>query len=205
MVIHWSLSDSKSPQVPRTLLSIRAVLNNIVVWIVSTRPFTSKSSSLFNNHLVTVPKAPITIGVIVTFMFHIFFISLYHILNCWTNNEELVDIYKYNLYLYSSTATFVWSRNTLRESSFISFFCGVDHFCEVVRRPENTYRGANRFAWVTRWSLPSVQNYRPYIVFQVPRIFCLWLVIGTYIQPIFPGNLLILSANRNIYHSIHRQ
>ena len=73
MVFHWSLSDSKSPQVSRTLLSILAVLNNVVVWMVSTRPPTSKSFSHSNNPLVTVPKAPITIGRIVTFMFHSFF------------------------------------------------------------------------------------------------------------------------------------
>ena len=76
MVFHWSLSDSKSPQVSRTLLSILAVLNNAVVWMVSTRPPTPKSSSPFNNPLVTVPKAPVTIGIIVTFMFHSFFNSL---------------------------------------------------------------------------------------------------------------------------------
>ena len=68
MVFHWSLSDSKSPQVPRTLLSILAVLNNALVWMVYTRPATSKSSGPFKN-----PKAPITIGIIVTFMFHNFF------------------------------------------------------------------------------------------------------------------------------------
>ena len=76
MVFHWSLSDSKSPQVSRTLLSILAVFNNAVVWMVSTHPPTSKSSRPFNYPLVTVPKAPITIGTIVTFMFHIFFNSL---------------------------------------------------------------------------------------------------------------------------------
>ena len=43
MVFHWSLSDRKSLQVSRTLLSILAVLNNVVVWMVSTRPPTSKS------------------------------------------------------------------------------------------------------------------------------------------------------------------
>ena len=93
------------------------------------------------------------------------------------------------------------SRNTVRESSHISFFYGMDLFCEVVRRPENTHGEADRSAWVTSGSppfawapngfLPSVQNYRPYIVSQVPcrnmnilfasRLFCLWLVIGTYI------------------------
>ena len=41
--------------------------------MVSTRPPASKSSRPFNNPLVTVPKAPITIGIIVTFMFHSFF------------------------------------------------------------------------------------------------------------------------------------
>ena len=76
MVFHWSLSDSKSPQVSRILLSILAVLNNVIVWMVSTRPPTSKSSSPFSNPLVTVPKAPITIGIIVTCMFLIFFNSL---------------------------------------------------------------------------------------------------------------------------------
>ena len=73
MVFHWSLSDCKSPQVSWTLLSILAVLNNSVVWIVSTRPPTSMSSGPFNNSLVTVPKAPITVGIIVTFMFPSFF------------------------------------------------------------------------------------------------------------------------------------
>ena len=76
MVFHWSLSDSKFPQVSRTLLSILSVLNNAVVWMVSTRPPTSKSSSPLSNHLVTVPNAPITICIIVTCMFHSFFSSL---------------------------------------------------------------------------------------------------------------------------------
>ena len=57
----------------RTLLSILAVLNNAVVRIGSIRPPTVKSSSPFNNPLVTVSKAPIRIGIIVTFMFLSFF------------------------------------------------------------------------------------------------------------------------------------
>ena len=75
MVFHWRLSDSKSSQVSKTLLSILAVFNKAVAWIVSTRPPTSKSSRSFSNPLVTVPKAPITIGIIVT-MFHSFYNSL---------------------------------------------------------------------------------------------------------------------------------
>ena len=76
MVFHWSLSDSKSTQVSRTLLGILAVLNKAVVWMVPSRPFIFNSSSPFNYSLVTVPKAPITIGIIFTFMFHISFNSL---------------------------------------------------------------------------------------------------------------------------------
>ena len=66
MVFHWRLSDSKSPQVSRNLLNIVADLNNAVVWIVSTHPHISKSSSLCTNPMVTVPSRPIT------FMFHSF-------------------------------------------------------------------------------------------------------------------------------------
>ena len=73
MVFHWSLSERKFPQVSRTHPRILAVLSNAVIWIVSTCPSTSKSSRPFYNPLVIVPKAPITIGTIVTFMFHSLF------------------------------------------------------------------------------------------------------------------------------------
>ena len=69
MVSHKSLSDSKSPQVPRTLLSILADLNNAVVWMISICPHISKSFSPCTNPLVTVPRAPITVN----FIFHSFF------------------------------------------------------------------------------------------------------------------------------------
>ena len=49
MVFHWRLSDSKSPQVSRILLNILAVFNNALVWMVSTRPPTSKSSRIFHS------------------------------------------------------------------------------------------------------------------------------------------------------------
>ena len=70
MVFHWILNDSISPQVSRTLLSILTIFNYAVIWMVSTRPPTSKSSRPFNTLLVTVPKAASTIGIIVTFIFH---------------------------------------------------------------------------------------------------------------------------------------
>ena len=76
MVFRRILSDSKSPQVFRTLLSILTDLNNAVVWTVSTHPVFFKSSSPCTNLLVTVPRVSITISIIVTFIFHSFFTSL---------------------------------------------------------------------------------------------------------------------------------
>ena len=61
--------------VSRILLCSLAILNNAVIWKVSTRPPTSKSPSSFNNPFVTEPKAPITIGIIVICMFQRFFNS----------------------------------------------------------------------------------------------------------------------------------
>ena len=48
-------------QVSGTLLSILTDLNNAVVWMVSTRPLISKSSSPGTNPLVTVPRASVRI------------------------------------------------------------------------------------------------------------------------------------------------
>ena len=76
MVFHWSLSDSKSPQVSKILVSILVILNDVVAWMISTRHHISKSSSPFINPLVIVPRAQITIGIIVTFIFHSVFNSL---------------------------------------------------------------------------------------------------------------------------------
>ena len=110
MYFYSSLSDSKSPQVSRTLLSILAVLNNVVVWMVSTRLPTSKSSSPFSNHLVTFPNAPITIGIIVIYMFHSFFNSLqgrgtypsFHILSvlfCGQPGQQSRQFCKFSFFL----------------------------------------------------------------------------------------------------------
>ena len=73
LFFYWSLSDSKSPRLSRSLLAILADLNNAVFWMVSTRPLISKSSSPCTNPLVTMQSAPITISIIHTFMFHSFF------------------------------------------------------------------------------------------------------------------------------------
>ena len=75
-VFHWSLSDSKSLQISRTLLIILADHNNAAFWMISTCPPTSKSANTFTNPLGIVPSKPITAGITVTFVFHSFFSSL---------------------------------------------------------------------------------------------------------------------------------
>ena len=76
VVSQWSLRDSKSPQVSRTLLSILAGLSNAVVWVVSTCPLISKSSSFLSNPLGIIQNAPTTVGITFIFMFDRFFSSL---------------------------------------------------------------------------------------------------------------------------------
>ena len=48
-------------------------LNSAIIWMVSTRVLISDSSNPFTNPLVTIPSAPITIGITVIFMFNSFF------------------------------------------------------------------------------------------------------------------------------------
>ena len=108
MVFHWRLSNSKSPQVSRTLLSILAVFNNAVVWMVFTCPPISKSSSPFSNPLVTVPNSPITIGIIVTCMFHSFFNSLARS--------------RYLSFFSHSFSFILWSAETAKSTILLIFF-----------------------------------------------------------------------------------
>ena len=54
------------------LLSILVNLNSVVVWVDSTLPLISNSSSLFIKSFETVSNAPTTIGITVTLMFHSF-------------------------------------------------------------------------------------------------------------------------------------
>ena len=61
MVFYWSLSDNKSHQVSRTLLSILADLHNAVIWMVSVGSPISNSSGALIKSLKIIPSAPITI------------------------------------------------------------------------------------------------------------------------------------------------
>ena len=76
MVFDLSLSDSKSPQVSRTLLSIVFDPSNTVIRMVSTRLLISRFSNTCTSPLVSAPNASITIGITITFMFHSFLSSL---------------------------------------------------------------------------------------------------------------------------------
>ena len=116
MVFHWNLRDNKSPQVSRTLLSILAVLNNAVVWMVSTRLPISMSSSPFRNPLVIVPNATITIGIIVTCMFHSFFSS--------QARSKYLSFFSYS---FSFT---LWSAGTAKSTilQVLSLFFFVDYY-----------------------------------------------------------------------------
>ena len=110
MISHWVMSDSKSPQVFRTLLSILADLNKPVIWMVSIRPFISKSTSPSSNPLVTVPRTPITIGIMVTFIF----------LNAFKSQARS----KY-LFFYTLSFNFnLWSAGTAKSTiQQVLFFC----------------------------------------------------------------------------------
>ena len=76
MVIQRSLSGNKFSHVSRTLLSILANLNTAVVWMVSACPPISNTPSRLTVPLITVPSAPITVGIIAALMFHSFLSSL---------------------------------------------------------------------------------------------------------------------------------
>ena len=118
MIFLWNLSDSKSSQISRTLLSILANLNNAVIWLVSTRPVISKSSSPCTNRKVTVPRAPIKVGITVTFMFHRFpkqgpsTYSSFHVLSSLFSGplwQQSPQFYKVSFYVLVVDYYKVWS------------------------------------------------------------------------------------------------
>ena len=75
MAFPCSLSDVKSSEIFRTLLSILADLNNAVVLMVSSCSLISKSFASFTNPLRTFSSAPFKIGIVIPFVFHsVFFL-----------------------------------------------------------------------------------------------------------------------------------
>ena len=115
MVFHWSLSDSKSPQVFRTLLSILADFNNAVLRVVSILPPISNSSSPPSKPLGTVPSAPITKGITVTLMFHNFL--------CPLARSKYLSLFSLSFFLFFFTPWFFrTAKSTKRQILFFFFF-----------------------------------------------------------------------------------
>ena len=128
MGFHWSLSDSKSPQISRTLLSTLVNLNNAGVWSVSAP--NSNAFRPFSINLETVPIAPVIIGITVTLMFYRFFSYL-------TMSKNL-SIFSHLFYFHcavcnngkiSKTANFLFSFSFL--FSFILINTGSDLLTEM--------------------------------------------------------------------------
>ena len=88
-------------------LSILADLNKAIVWTVSIHPVIYKSFSPCTNPLLTVPRALITNGIIVTFMFLSFFNALarsrylslfslsfnFILLSAWTAKSTILQVF----------------------------------------------------------------------------------------------------------------
>ena len=85
MVFHRSVSNCKSFQVSRTLLSILAVLRNAVVWMVSIHPPILNSTSPLSKSLRIVSTMPITAVITLTHIFHSF-------LSFLTRSKNTIDL-----------------------------------------------------------------------------------------------------------------
>ena len=121
MVFHWSLSDSKYPQVSRNHLSILANLGNTVVWMASTHPSIFNSSSILTKPSRTVPGTPITIGIIITFMFHSFFNPL--------ARSKYLSLFSFSL-IFTLWSTEM-AKSTIQQVLF--FLLSIIRFCLLAR------------------------------------------------------------------------
>ena len=110
VAFHWS--DSKSPQLSRTLLSILADLNKVVVWMVFILPLISNSFSPFSEPLGTDTSTPTLTGITVTFIFHSFFFF-----------SSLARSKYLSLFWFVSLIFTPWSTGTV-ESTRRQFFSG---------------------------------------------------------------------------------
>ena len=121
MVSHWSLSDSKSLQVSRSLFRILSNLKYGAIWVVATYPLISKSSRLFINPLGVVSSTPITIGITVNFMFYSFcslsrsrFLSLFSLFLkfslCGQPEQQSPLFGGFSLFCWLSLGLVVWLR-----------------------------------------------------------------------------------------------
>ena len=95
MVSRWSLSDSKSPQVSKTLLTILANRHNLVVWMVSTRPIISKSSNPCTNIFVSVSR----VTIIAMFRYLLSLITFFFKFTLWSARTAMSTIWRLILFL----------------------------------------------------------------------------------------------------------
>ena len=104
------------------VFSIIVGLNNAVVWIVTTRPLISKSSRPCTNPLMTIPRAPITIGITVTFLFHSFFLFFFFVFVFFQfpNKSRYLSFFSlsFNFTLWSAGT----AKSTILLVLFFSFF-----------------------------------------------------------------------------------
>ena len=115
MVFYWRLSDSKSIELSRILLSIQADLKSAVVWMVLILPLISCSSRLFSKPLGTVPTAPTTIGITATFMFYDCFVCLFFLL-IWLGSS-IFSVFCFRLFSLCS----LQERQSSVDDKFFSF------------------------------------------------------------------------------------
>ena len=112
-----------------------------VLKFVSTHTLISQSSSNFTNPLVTVPKAPITINIFVTFIFHSFWISMqvpgiYHsfcllsTLLCDHPGQQSPQFYKFSFFVIIKSCSLAKIRwfvcISKSQSSLCVSFCRTD-------------------------------------------------------------------------------
>ena len=128
MVFLWSLIDSKSLQISRTLLSNLTDLNNDVVWMVSTSSLISKPSSPCINPLVSVPSAQITPGITATFIFHSLLSLLLLLLLFHLFQVVHTSISWWHFTRIWVSASFLMSPGLSEYSSHSQHHCRVDSF-----------------------------------------------------------------------------
>ena len=129
MVFHWSLSDTKSPQVSRILLGILADLNNVVVWMISSCPQISKLSSAFTkpfqaNRQQLVSPTGIS-GIFVNFQLKFLIISFSEEAEqtFWKNIKSAEINILTKICQFFKGFSFLWHKHTQRESTPQSRSC----------------------------------------------------------------------------------
>ena len=136
----------QSSRVSWTFLSILANLNNSGTYVVSTRHFIS--STPCTNHLLSVLRAPVLIGVAMTSMFHNYFCSL-----------------KRSCYLHLFTLSFSltqWLVGTAKSPNWkVFFFFSFFFFCRLLLGPVVWRRLGDSFLF---------QNYRNVCVSHFPGL-----------------------------------